>query len=426
MSKKIFQFCSVLGSNQSKAYPYINDIGAVPGDFVIIPNKIETAEKVGLVLETNEYTEENAPRCPQYTKHVIRKFSSPEEAKLEKEKKQLEKEKSIFFKNGKLVDVVTDISDAVQLSDDGKIMIGIKSRKTRGRIKLCIPEGVVEIAAQAFYGINFEILHLPKSLKKIGEYNLKDSISSIEVEKGNTHFITDKIGLYAVDRNQRQLLYVFDKTIEEYTAADDVVSFASGAFGGCSNLKRVILSPFTEEFNAYALFTETFIPASVKHLILRLGNTEETTVRYQIDEKNDCFFRDEDSIYEVLQDGSYKLLVNSYFGKGKALILDGTSEIGPYAFSGNTNLIDISFPKTLREIGRSAFYDTGLRKLDIPEGVVSIEAYAFSCCKELISVELPASLTYIHEDAFGWCNKLKKVTKRGNNSCTFKNGQVFL
>ena len=55
-------------------------------------------------------------------------------------------------------------------------------------------------------------------------------------------------------------------------------------------------------------------------------------IRYRIDENNPYLFIDEDSVYQVLDDGTYKLVMNSYFGLGKAHILDGTSVIGKYAF----------------------------------------------------------------------------------------------
>ena len=109
-------------------------------------------------------------------------------------------------------------------------------------------------------------------------------------------------------------------------------------------------------------------------------------IRYRIDENNPYLFIDEDSVYQVLDDGTYKLVMNSYFGLGKALILDGTSVIGKYAFCNHENLNDIEFPESVRVIEKGAFSETSLQTLKIPHYIERIDSAAFSDCYSLKSV----------------------------------------
>lgn len=64
-----------------------------------------------------------------------------------------------------------------------------------------------------------------------------------------------------------------------------------------------------------------------------------------------------------------------------------------------------TLPKTLREIGEGAFYDTyEFYSIVIPEGVTTISDYAFYGCELLRDIKLPNSITSIGTKAFYACN----------------------
>lgn len=342
-------------------------------------------------------------------------------------------------------DILADISSGIQLSADGKTVTGFQKPKAKGRVVVRIPDGVELIEDNAFLRVDFDSVYLPKTLKQIGKYTLhhptsaplRDScaktISSVEVEDGNPYFAADKQGFYAIEDSKKRLCFLLDRSVEEYIAPEDVFSFAVGAFDGCNNLKKVTLSPLAEEFNEYSLpsnskVEEIFIPKNVKHIIPKCwasGYAEWSTVRYRIDEANQHLFQDEDSIYEVLPDGTYKLLINMYAGKGKVLILDETSEIGKDAFQGHKNVTSIQFPKALRIIGESAFCQSGLKEVIIPQGVAQINEYAFSSCENLESVQIHSSVEYVAENAFEWCYKLDRIKSEGKtNVFSLKDGII--
>lgn len=57
-------------------------------------------------------------------------------------------------------------------------------------------------------------------------------------------------------------------------------------------------------------------------------------------------------------------------------------------------------------LGDKAFYETGVRWVDVPEGVKMIGAYCFSGCNDLMTLRLPGSLTTIADGALESCFRL--------------------
>lgn len=434
-------YCDVLLADYKKTYMYISDFYINEGEFVVIPFGANNTQRVGLVLSVTKCTELNAPYPPQFTKHIIKRYVDNVNSDLENEKNHLEKRRSEYIKSDKKINKTNErfTSDSeiygVRLSKDGKKVVGYK-RPANYVNCVHIPCGVETIEDTALIHLEFDSIYIPKTLKNIGMYTLchptclssddcySKNISRIEVEDGNPYFAVDDIGFYSLENGKRKLCYIFDKKIEEYISPDDVVSFSLSAFDRCDNLKKLILSPFTEEFNEYILsncskVADIFIPASVKCIIPRHyvgGFSDSTTVRYRIDENNPYLFQDEDSIYEVLSDGTYRLIMYMYPGRGKVHILDKTSEIGEKAFYGCKNVVDIEFPKSLRKIGKDSFAWSGLKEIVIPEGVVSVEELAFYYCCDLKSVQIHSAVEYVAKDAFLNNTKLKKIKSENKSS----------
>ena len=98
------------------------------------------------------------------------------------------------------------------------------------------------------------------------------------------------------------------------------------------------------------------------------------------------------------------------FSPKKAVIKDGVTTIGDYAFYNCTGLTSVTIPNSVTSIGDYAFaVCTGLTSVTIPNSVTSIESYAFSACTGLTSVTIPASMKSIGNRAFGVCTGLTKI-----------------
>jgi len=70
------------------------------------------------------------------------------------------------------------------------------------------------------------------------------------------------------------------------------------------------------------------------------------------------------------------------------------------AFKSCTSLIGITMPNSVTSIGASAFYETGLINVIIPDNVTDIGEEAFSCCGNLTSITIPNSVSSIGKKAF--------------------------
>ncbi|MDY3928319.1 MAG: leucine-rich repeat protein [Clostridia bacterium] len=85
----------------------------------------------------------------------------------------------------------------------------------------------------------------------------------------------------------------------------------------------------------------------------------------------------------------------------KIVIEDGITEIGDWAFSDFSGLVQTDMPQTLKTIGERAFYNCGsISYINLPYGVEVIEDGAFNSCINAVRVDLPQSLKKIGNSAF--------------------------
>lgn len=84
----------------------------------------------------------------------------------------------------------------------------------------------------------------------------------------------------------------------------------------------------------------------------------------------------------------------------RVVIDEGVTYIGDYAFYNMWNLIRVSFPSTVTEIGDYACTRTNLGELQLPENLVVIGEYAFQGLKENKSLVIPDSVEVIKDYAF--------------------------
>lgn len=108
-------------------------------------------------------------------------------------------------------------------------------------------------------------------------------------------------------------------------------------------------------------------------------------------------------------------------------------ELGPYAFRGCKSLTAFDFPDALAVIGEGCFYESGLKKLGLPDHFDEIPAWCFSGCndaeeivwgknvrkigdtafgyiKSLDSIELPATVEEVGPNAFNGCDNCRTLT----------------
>ena len=71
------------------------------------------------------------------------------------------------------------------------------------------------------------------------------------------------------------------------------------------------------------------------------------------------------------------------------------------------NLRSVELPSSIRTIGSRAFYNTPIERIGIPDGVEIIESQAFAYCNNIEIVKLPRSLKELGPSAFEGCKRLR-------------------
>ena len=94
-----------------------------------------------------------------------------------------------------------------------------------------------------------------------------------------------------------------------------------------------------------------------------------------------------------------------------AVVSDGVTSIGDYAFYDCSSLTGIAIPDSVTSIGEWAFSDcSSLTSITIPDSVTNIGDYAFYGCSSLTSITIPDGVTSIGDSAFRDCTGLTSIT----------------
>ena len=265
-----------------------------------------------------------------------------------------------------------------------------------------IPNGVTSIGNYAFYGCTgLTSIVIPDSVTSIGESAFEGckNLSSVSIGNGVT-----SISNYAF-KDCRYLTSV--------TIPDSVTSIGRNAFYGCYNLSRVKLGNSIESIGDNAFrncnrLKSVFIPDSVTNIgsdafpnsttffgnnyLPISGTTGDCT--WSLDETLTTLTisgNGEMGNYDSSENAPWKLS-----GISKAVIEDGVTSIGNYAFSGCT----------------------GLTSVTIPDSVTSIGDYAFSGCTYLNEIIGGNGITVVGMDAFNNCPA--KIAFGSTGDCSWR------
>ncbi|HEM3716416.1 TPA: leucine-rich repeat protein [Streptococcus suis] len=258
-----------------------------------------------------------------------------------------------------------------------------------GFSRIEIPEGMTMIDHEAFRGNKtLKEIVLPTTLTTIGYGAFENS--SLE-----------KLVLPA------SLTYIGDRAFAGIPTLKEVVipknlTYAPNIFAGSENLKKVTFEDGI-----------TVIPAS----ILAGTSVEEIHLPTSVEIIDSYAFSENKYLKKInLKDGVKAIHSGAFSGNGSLAQVDlpDTLEyIADYAFSGTGSLASIDLPASVKQIGYSAFYDSGLTSIHLPAKLESIGNSAFYSTR-LSEVKLPASLKYLGWGAFSDIDSLKKVEVNSN------------
>ena len=212
----------------------------------------------------------------------------------------------------------------------------------------------------------------------------------------------------------------FATEIETVVLPEGITEISNYAFNGCTGIKNVNL-PESLTYIGFAAFsgcvnlTQIDLPESQELALdsYAFSGTGLTSVYVPAN----CRFHADDGVPAIsIFEGCANLteatiavpalptqMFNACSSLTTVTLLEGVEEIGQGAFGNCRELVEISFPSTLKSIGYQAFYgDTSLTDLTFQSGLESIGDQAFDACYRIHDVVLPDTVTSFGADCFIW------------------------
>ena len=251
--------------------------------------------------------------------------------------------------------------------------------------------------------------------------NSEAVITDCNLESIGDLVIPETIDGYPVTTIKESAFNACDK-ITSVVIPDSVTTIGDFAFSGCDGLKKVTIgggvktlgrSIFWDCRNLESVVVENGVTYISKEMFSQCGKLNSVTLPESITSIGDSAFMCCYLLAEIDIPSNVKTIENSAFymcsSLNNVVIPDSVTEIAEYAFFECESLKKITLSKNLKTIGQSAFSDSGLESIDIPESVTQIDGVAFAGTN-LKKVVIPDGITSISGDTFHSCKKLVDVT----------------
>ncbi|MBQ3013764.1 MAG: leucine-rich repeat protein [Clostridia bacterium] len=342
--------------------------------------------------------------------------------------------------------VIPDLYRGLPVTSIGKKAFFNKSDITG----VTIGENVKSIGEYAFANCSYiTSVNLPKGLTYIGE----SAFASCRLLAGE---LTIPDGVGAILKNT----FAYCGSLEQITFGSNVTRIEASAFTDCARLTSVTMPQKLEfvgalafakckgisslvlneglteiddyAFSELAMLTAVVIPDSVNRIgagaFYLCSELENVTLGNGISVIDDGAFR-ETKLWNANSEGNEiyvgKWLVGYKSNTVSTLsIKEDTVGIASFAFFGNTGIMHVEIPDSVKIIGEGAFGQSKIMSVIIGGGVREIGVQAFVACEELADVILGkmntnvgdyttmlgvSVLETIGDSAFRGCSKLEKI-----------------
>lgn len=228
----------------------------------------------------------------------------------------------------------------------------------------------------AYWGEDCQIseLIIPASITYLS--SLPASVYTVSIAAGNPVYEMDSNCLIKKDGEDRILL---DVTNNFSYIPSNVTKIGNNAFAG-SNITDIDIPYGVKEIGSYCFYNcKNLISISIPSSVTTIGDYafEDCTSLESITLPSSVYLPTTDSHYEF----------SGY--TGKIILAEGWEKIGEWAFA-NSDITEIVFPSTLKEIENVAFYGASrLEKVKIPNNVTKIAIQAF--CRNSKTIEIDCS-----------------------------------
>lgn len=230
---------------------------------------------------------------------------------------------------------------------------------------------------------------------------------------------TDHPTLYVVDdvlfsRKERKLIcYPVSKSDKTYSIPDGITSIEARAFNQNGWLRELTIPDTVTNIGGQAFYKcdslrSVAIPASVVEIGINPFYGCQYLSSIVLSPDNPALAIMDGVLFSKadkrLVTFPCKLSAESYN------IPQGIKIIGAYAFSGCSDLQDISIPDSVVSIGESAFDECRIESIVIPDSVREIDSYAFHDCQKLTSISIPEGVEKLGDRVFFNCMDLVSAT----------------
>lgn len=268
-----------------------------------------------------------------------------------------------------------------------------------------LEEGISEIGEYALHATSIRELHLPQSVRLIGENAFSECLHLSWV------VLPDKLDALPADafRGCRSLVSLpispglrtvgeraYSATGIQSADVSHIAEFGQGTFSNCEALTHVKLPDTLLKIppRIFARCTSLLeMPDAPSAVVIGSMAFEHSGLRNV----------KLGSMVEKVKEGAFQECRDL-----SALEMDDRlQEIGRKAFLGCGQLSSVEWPDTLTHIGESAFQRTGLEHVTIP-GRMTVDALAFADCSSLQDTYIAASAV-LGEGVFSGCHELQRL-----------------
>ncbi len=302
-----------------------------------------------------------------------------------------DKEFPLYNELDRIIPLIDYLNRRIELkgSDEGlyftierDVLLDVKPKSAS---TICIPDGVVEIAPNAFKGFtSLKIVKIPESVLYIG----KNAFSGCEA--------LIKMHLPSHLREIGENAFRNCKSLPEIKIPDSIKKIDVPLFAGCKSLQSIELpiqllasNPIT------SLFDDMEFEGSLRIRQEATPGNMETFYLPRV--LHEIIISKDTNLESSIPSHAFENLICL----DHIVIPEGVKEIHPYAFKGLKNLSSIDLPESITKIDYMAFQESGLEKIILKEGLNEIGAWAFLYCDNLKEAYLPLSIKSIGYHAFG-------------------------
>lgn len=304
--------------------------------------------------------------------------------------------------------------------DDGITNIGERIfQSCKNLVSVTIPDSVTDIGHFAFdFCTSLPDITIPDHVTGIGDFTFAycESLSAITIPDS-----VKKIGIYA---------FSSCKGLKTVKLPNSVTSIGKNAFELCAGLKNVYYYGSDAEWNEISFGDDVWPDTDGSVYIMDEDGAASPaeTVTAKID-GGQC---GKDASWELFEDGTLyirgsgqmetfswdynaKKVTQPWVGYSdrikSAVIEDGITNVGGYAFALCYALENVTIPDSVTFIGSYAFdVCLSLESITLPDSVTVIGDFAFARCASLTDVTIPDSVKTVRGCAFMECSSLRNVS----------------